>query len=109
MKEVDGIFTADPNKSRRAAAHHHPVRGRRARYGSEVIHPPHHGQCRRTRRPIRIKNVKNGDAGPSWCRIRMRPAADIAIAPSDGTHSAESKRPTAVTIKDRISVINVPF
>ncbi|EEY18061.1 aspartokinase [Verticillium alfalfae VaMs.102] len=89
-KEVDGIFTADPSKGAHGTT-------------STVIHanPPI---------PIRIKNVKN----PTGVGTIVVPDPVLAAghqiqrhAWSDPARLKKPKRPTAVTIKDKISVINV--
>lgn len=114
-KEVDGIFTADPSKVPTARLLSSITPSEAAEltfYGSEVIHHLTMDQVIRATPPIpiRIKNVKNprGNgtivipnpilaASHQLHRSRREPA-DPSKAP---------KRPTAVTIKDNISVINV--
>lgn len=114
-KEVDGIFTADPSKvpTARLLATITPAEAAELTfYGSEVIHHLTMDQVIHASPPIkiRIKNVKN----PRGNGTIIIP--DPVLAPGQLTHSRSSsalnmrktpKRPTAVTIKDKISVINV--
>jgi len=118
-KEVDGIFTADPSKVPTARLLQTITPSEAAEltfYGSEVIHHLTMDQVIRAEPPIRIriKNVKNprGDG-----TIILPDRKDPIITGGQLTHSRSSsainglqktpKRPTAVTIKDKISVINV--
>lgn len=114
-KEVDGIFTADPNKvpTARLLSTITPAEAAELTfYGSEVIHHLTMDQVIHASPPIRIriKNVKaprgNGtlvvpdpvlDMGTQILRTRS------FIQKSRKT----PRRPTAVTIKNQISVINV--
>ncbi|PQE22280.1 aspartate kinase protein [Rutstroemia sp. NJR-2017a WRK4] len=114
-KEVDGIFTADPSKVPTARLLSTITPSEAAEltfYGSEVIHHLTMDQVIRATPPIkiRIKNVKN----PRGNGTIILP--DRVAAPGHLTHTRSSsslslrktpKRPTAVTIKDKISVINV--
>ncbi|KAH8702635.1 aspartokinase [Talaromyces proteolyticus] len=121
-KEVDGIFTADPRKvptARLLPAITPAEAAELTFYGSEVIHPFTMEQVIRARIPIRIKNVMNpkgsgtvifpdslGDleriaAGEETKLIRTR-SSSVLSAQLQGP-----KRPTAVTIKHKILVINV--
>jgi aspartate kinase len=114
-KEVDGIFTADPTKVPTAKLVPTITPAEAAEltfYGSEVIHHLTMDQVIRATPPIkiRIKNVKN----PRGNGTIILP--DPVLAPVRLSHSRSSsslskkktpKRPTAVTIKDKISVINV--
>jgi aspartate kinase len=114
-KEVDGIFTADPSKVPTARLLSTITPSEAAEltfYGSEVIHHLTMDQVIRATPPIkiRIKNVKN----PRGNGTIILP--DRVTAPGHLTHTRSSsslslrktpKRPTAVTIKDKISVINV--
>lgn len=100
-KEVDGIFTADPRKVPSAKLVPSITPDEAAEltyYGSEVIHPFTMEQVIRARIPIRIKNVDN-------------PAGiGTIILPEDEANKADPARarlPTAVTIKDKIIVINI--
>lgn len=114
-KEVDGIFTADPSKVPTARLLPTITPSEAAEltfYGSEVIHHLTMDQVIHATPPIkiRIKNVKN----PRGNGTIILP--DPVLAPGQLHHSRSSsalqlrktpKRPTAVTIKDKISVINV--
>lgn len=119
-KEVDGIFTADPRKV--PTARLIPVitpeeAAELTYYGSEVIHPFTMEQVIRARIPIRIKNVENpcgegtiifpdtiarkGEDTPTYPPRHMR------LALTDSILQHRSKRPTAVTIKNSILVLNI--
>ncbi|KAK6950314.1 hypothetical protein Daesc_008640 [Daldinia eschscholtzii] len=132
-KEVDGIFTADPRKvpSARLLS---TVTAEEATeltyYGSEVIHPLTMDQIRDAGIPLRLKNVFK----PSGNGTIIYPSMDSsapnspASASSDGSESSsrvitplssfmlengyhgaqqERRKPTAVTVKDDILLINV--
>jgi aspartate kinase len=118
-KEVDGIFTADPTKVPTAQLLSSITPAEAAEltfYGSEVIHHLTMDQVIRAVPPIpiRIKNVCNPrgagtivipdpvlSAGQQIQRPGLQPPAALQ-------HERRTpKRPTAVTIKDKISVINV--
>ncbi|KAI4124221.1 MAG: hypothetical protein LQ338_004926 [Usnochroma carphineum] len=102
-KEVDGVFTADPRKvptARLLPTLTPHEAGELTFYGSEVIHNFTLQQCI-PRIPIRIKNV-------------LRPhSAGTIIQPDDSAKDADPykamrpKRPTAVTVKQQITVVNV--
>jgi len=114
-KEVDGIFTADPTKVPTARLIPTITPSEAAEltfYGSEVIHHLTMDQVIRATPPIqiRIKNVNN----PRGNGTIVLPDAKLSSAQLSHHRNASSlsprktpKRPTAVTIKDRISVINV--
>ncbi|KAH9932181.1 Aspartate/glutamate/uridylate kinase [Fomitopsis serialis] len=125
-KEVDGIFTADPRKV--PTARLIPIispeeAAELTYYGSEVVHPFTMEQVIRRRIPIRIKNVENPQGGGTVIHpdpdIDAAPYTEEAGIPIPGTstvfrpvgdlHAArdERKLPTAVTIKERIVVLNV--
>lgn len=114
-KEVDGIFTADPTKVPTARLLSSITPSEAAEltfYGSEVIHHLTMDQVIKADPPIqiRIKNVKNPrGAGTIVLPDPVQsPAQQIKRSrPSDPTMRRTPKRPTAVTIKDNISVINV--
>ncbi|GBE87347.1 Probable aspartokinase [Sparassis crispa] len=115
-KEVDGIFTADPRKV--PTARLIPIispeeAAELTYYGSEVVHPFTMEQVIRRKIPIRIKNVENPHGGGTV----IHPDADLdgpsfpdtapeALVRALGS-SYERKLPTAVTIKERIVVLNV--
>jgi aspartate kinase len=122
-KEVDGIFTADPRKV--PTARLIPVispdeAAELTYYGSEVVHPFTMEQAIRQKIPIRIKNVQNPLGGGTV----IHPDPDLELLQDDGPYEApvaipqslspsndelpRNKRlPTAVTIKERIVVLNV--
>ncbi|PBP23903.1 aspartate kinase [Diplocarpon rosae] len=114
-KEVDGIFTADPTKVPTARLLQTITPAEAAEltfYGSEVIHHLTMDQVMHATPPIqiRIKNVKN----PRGNGTIVLP--DVKLSSNRLLHSRNAstvslrvtpKRPTAVTIKDKISVINV--
>ncbi|KAL3427065.1 aspartate kinase [Phlyctema vagabunda] len=113
-KEVDGIFTADPTKVPTARLLQTITPAEAAEltfYGSEVIHHLTMDQVIHAKPPIRIriKNVKN----PRGNGTIVVPEP---VSPGQFLHNRTPsvpgfrkipKRPTAVTIKDKISVINV--
>jgi aspartate kinase len=114
-KEVDGIFTADPTKVPTARLLPTITPSEAAEltfYGSEVIHHLTMDQVIRATPPIqiRIKNVKK----PRGNGTIVLPDAKLSSTQLSHSRSSSAlslrktpKRPTAVTIKDKISVINV--
>ncbi|KAG1741522.1 Aspartate/glutamate/uridylate kinase [Suillus paluster] len=122
-KEVDGIFTADPRKV--PTARLIPIispdeAAELTYYGSEVVHPFTMEQVIRRKIPIRIKNVEN----PLGSGTVIHPDPDIEVPLDNGFRELpiatlldqslandelrRNKRlPTAVTIKERIVVLNV--
>ncbi|KAK3940811.1 Aspartate/glutamate/uridylate kinase [Diplogelasinospora grovesii] len=115
-KEVDGIFTADPTKVPTARLIPSITPSEAAEltfYGSEVIHHLTMDQVIKAQPPIpiRIKNVKNprGDGTIVKPDPLLAPGQQIQRPrqPSDPTLRVKPKRPTAVTIKDKISIINI--
>lgn len=115
-KEVDGIFTADPSKVPTARLLPSITPSEAAEltfYGSEVIHHLTMDQVVRAQPPIpiRIKNVKN----PRGTGTVVIPDPGLSAGhqlrrsrvPSEPRGVQPPKRPTAVTIKDHISVVNV--
>lgn len=115
-KEVDGIFTADPSKvpTARLLASITPSEAAELTfYGSEVIHHLTMDQVIKADPPIpvRIKNVKNprGDGTIVVPDSALAPGHELRRSrPSEVNLARKTpKRPTAVTIKDKISVINV--
>ncbi|KAK5107334.1 hypothetical protein LTR62_001389 [Meristemomyces frigidus] len=124
-KEVDGIFTADPRKVPTASLLESVTPAEAAEltfYGSEVIHPFTMDQVIKASIPIRIKNVMNPrnkgtvivpdpqDELSHQKRsglFRNRSTSYLLNHGADGTPSVRPKRPTAVTIKPSITVLNV--
>jgi aspartate kinase len=114
-KEVDGIFTADPTKVPTAKLLQNITPAEAAEltfYGSEVIHHLTMEQVIYAKPPIqiRIKNVNNPRGNgtivvPDPVLASSRPLLKERI--SSGPVKRTPKRPTAVTIKDKISVINI--
>ncbi len=123
-KEVDGIFTADPRKVSKARLLKSISPEEAAEltyYGSEVIHPFTMEQVIRASIPIRIKNafnpfgkgtliLPNGvseddhiDPGP----IAEHKMAESPTSPFPPIQGGSLKHPTAVTIKDNVTVVNV--
>lgn len=114
-KEVDGIFTADPTKvpTARLLASITPSEAAELTfYGSEVIHHLTMDQVIKADPPIpiRIKNVNNprGNGTIVVPDPVHSPTQQIKRSkPSDASLRKHPKRPTAVTIKNNITVINV--
>ncbi|KAF7717857.1 Aspartate kinase [Penicillium ucsense] len=116
-KEVDGIFTADPRKvpTARLLPTITPAEAAELTfYGSEVIHPFTMEQVIRAKIPIRIKNVMNPkNRGtvifPDSAELdRDTPGHDPRLFRTRSPSLMQKpKRPTAVTIKHKILVINV--
>lgn len=118
-KEVDGVFTADPRKVPTARLLKTVTPAEAAEltfYGSEVIHPFTMDQVIRASIPIRIKNVMNPCSDGTV--IYPDPADTVAAKPPPGLFRNRSvssvlrtaqqpKRPTAVTVKAHITVLNV--
>jgi aspartate kinase len=127
-KEVDGIFTADPRKVPTARLLDSVTPAEAAEltfYGSEVIHPFTMDQVIRASIPIRIKNVMNPRGNGTIVRpdptetpgvinnnnlrkgfFRSRSLSYLLAKSSSGA-GKQPKRPTAVTIKRGITVLNV--
>ncbi|KAK5798550.1 hypothetical protein VI817_004840 [Penicillium citrinum] len=116
-KEVDGIFTADPRKvptARLLPAITPSEAAELTFYGSEVIHPFTMEQVIRAKIPIRIKNVMNPrNKGTiifpdSPAELERTPGHDPRLFRTRSPSLMQKpKRPTAVTIKHKILVINV--
>ncbi|EXM35778.1 aspartate kinase [Fusarium oxysporum f. sp. vasinfectum 25433] len=114
-KEVDGIFSADPSKVPTARLLSSITPSEAAEltfYGSEVIHHLTMDQVIRAEPPIpiRIKNVKNPRGNGTIVvpdRILSASHQLTRDSPKPQAEHKKPKRPTAVTIKDHISVINV--
>ncbi|KAH7924381.1 aspartate kinase [Leucogyrophana mollusca] len=126
-KEVDGIFTADPRKV--PTARLIPIispdeAAELTYYGSEVVHPFTMEQVIRRNIPIRIKNVENPMGGGTVIHpdpdlepphggipalpepVPLAMLQELSAAAADEAH--RSKRlPTAVTIKERIVIMNI--
>lgn len=115
-KEVDGIFTADPRKvpTARLLPSVSPSEAAELTfYGSEVIHPFTMEQVIRARIPIRIKNVMNPRNNGTLIVPEVEETT-VTKVPLFRTRSSLNlssantpKRPTAVTIKRNIVVLNV--
>lgn len=125
-KEVDGIFTADPRKVPTARLLSSVTPSEAAEltfYGSEVIHPFTMEQVIRARIPIRIKNVINPrNKGTVIFPDATDDLSSGTLTPTQGTRLFRTrssarlprkaqpqrpKRPTAVTIKHNIVILNV--
>lgn len=119
-KEVDGIFTADPRKVEKAmllSSISPEEAAELTYYGSEVIHPFTMEQVIRAKIPIRIKNTFNPPAeGTVIVPENWRPPRHaIAFLDRDSSSSRscdspispDPKKPTAVTVKNNIIVLNV--
>jgi aspartate kinase len=120
-KEVDGIFTADPRKvpTARLIPQISPAEAAELTfYGSEVIHPSTMDQVIRARIPIRIKNVMNPRGGGTIIYPDSPSELDSTLSGHDpklfrarsSSHLMDRrkpKRPTAVTMKHKILVMNI--
>lgn len=123
-KEVDGIFTADPSKVPTASLLSSITPSEAAEltfYGSEVIHHLTMDQVIHADPPIpiRIKNVNNPRGNGTVVVPRPTPPPPRRRGGGSNNHyhqrslsgstspSQRPKRPTAVTIKDHISIINI--
>lgn len=102
-KEVSGIYTADPGKistAQRLKIIHPSEANELTFYGSEVVHHHTIDLCMPKTGPkryIRIKNVNDpGDSGTL-----------ITDEVRDPKYPQRVKRPTAVTVKRAITVVNV--
>ncbi|KAI1393737.1 aspartate kinase [Hypoxylon trugodes] len=132
-KEVDGIFTADPRKvpsARLLSTVTDEEATELTYYGSEVIHPLTMDQIREACIPLRLKNVfkplghgtiiypsttNNTPISPASTSSDESDSSSPRITPlssfmlKNGYHGTEQerRRPTAVTVKDDILLINV--
>lgn len=135
-KEVDGIFTADPRKVPTARLLDSVTPSEAAEltfYGSEVIHPFTMQQVIRASIPIRIKNVmnprnkgtfifpepatafQNSPFGSPSLQGSQRSISSSRILTIKRASSSNNiypsrqrvKRPTAVTVKHKIVILNV--
>lgn len=116
-KEVDGIFTADPRKVANARLLDSVTPSEASEltfYGSEVIHPFTMDQVVQALIPIRIKNVMNPKNKGTIVlpdpedelRVR-RPGLFRGRSSSNLLNQEKARRPTAVTTKRGITVLNV--
>merc|ERR1712224_434440 len=113
---VDGIFTADPTKVPTASLLTSITPSEAAEltfYGSEVIHHLTMDQVIHAEPPIpiRIKNVNNPRGNgtlvvPRPQQARKQHTREPSLL-TPGSPPRPPKRPTAVTIKDNISIINI--
>ncbi|KAF9652578.1 aspartate kinase [Thelephora ganbajun] len=122
-KEVDGIFTADPRKvlTARVIPIISPEEAAELTYyGSEVMHPFTMEQVIRKKIPIRIKNVENPrglgtvihpnsdlDASETGEILLPEPVSLDKLDYLQMVDQGHKKLPTAVTIKERIVILNV--
>ncbi|RCH85891.1 Aspartokinase, partial [Rhizopus stolonifer] len=119
-KEVDGIFTADPRKV--STARLLPIitpeeAAELTYYGSEVIHPFTMEQVIEANIPIRIKNVENPSGSGTIIfpdktskasnGYATPPPTPAFLAQNGYNQDLSRKHPTAVTVKDRICVLNI--
>ena len=126
LKEVEGIYSADPRKVPTARLLSTITPSEAAEltfYGSEVIHPFTMEQVIRESIPIRIRNVTNpGGTGTTILpdsmnasittnttspRLPTPPSFRSQKTGNSSPIASRVKRPTAVTVKSRILVINV--
>lgn len=125
-KEVDGIFTADPRKvptARLVPVVSPEEAAELTYYGSEVVHPFTMEQVIRRSIPIRIKNVKNPGGGGTVIHpdadknhefgrdqpLRLINGGSIDISSLDALPpvAAQPLLPTAATIKEYVTVLNI--
>ena len=131
-KEVDGIFSADPRRvpTAKLLSEISPEEASELTfYGSEVIHPFTMHQAISSRIPLRIRNVNNPmgqgtkvvpensaapynvDGSPGFRSPGHRPNGSLSFRPHSSCGKRHggirAKRPTAVTIKNNIMVMNV--
>ncbi|KAI1743502.1 aspartate kinase [Xylaria scruposa] len=122
-KEVDGIFTADPRKIPSAQLLPSVTADEATEltyYGSEVIHPLTMDQIREANICLRLKNVFKPhaegtliDPNSTSSTLEIGQARKVISPPGVllkndfSVGRFERRRPTAVTVKDDILVINV--
>lgn len=117
-KEVDGIFTADPHKVAKARLLQSITPEEAAEltyYGSEVIHPFTMDQVIRASIPIRILNAFKSEGYEILIFYYFRLGTLIlpdnlsldTLQVSSPLPSPTLKHPTAVTIKDNVTILNV--
>ncbi|MBF0287636.1 MAG: aspartate kinase [SAR324 cluster bacterium] len=102
-KEVDGIFTADPNKVPGAHVLDYIFPNEAAEltyFGSEVLHPFTMECTTAAKVPVRIKNT----FAPQKPGTVIIPKKEL---PSSAPQRSSDKKATAVTTKNKISVINI--
>lgn len=126
LKEVEGIYSADPRRVPTARLLSTITPSEAAEltfYGSEVIHPFTMEQVIRESIPIRIRNVTNPSGTGTTIlpdsinasslthitsqRLPTPPAFRSRKSGIGSTLTNRAKRPTAVTVKNRILVINL--
>ena len=122
LKEVDGIFTADPRKvpTARLLPSITPAEAAELTFwGSEVVHSFVLEQVIRARIPVRVKNVVNPKSPgtiifPDSVAELDKAASGTGInglirsrSSTMVTSPRGPKRPTAISIKQKIMVINV--
>lgn len=103
-KEVDGIFSADPNKvpNAKVLAHIFPIEAAELTYfGSEVLHPFTMECAMANSVPVRIKNTFHPER-PGTVILPENPTAE-----SLKQHRSFGKTAVAVTTKGEISIINI--
>lgn len=106
-KEVDGIFSADPRKVKNAKLIPVVTPDEAAEltyYGSEVIHPFTMEQVINAKIPIRIKNVENPKGNGT---VIYPDSVSAQNSKLDLPSFNVDKKPTAVTAKHDIVVLNV--
>ncbi|KAF2637739.1 aspartate kinase [Massarina eburnea CBS 473.64] len=126
-KEVDGIFTADPRKIKAArllATVTSEEAAELTYYGSEVIHPLTMAQIDVAGIPLRLKNVMNPEGSGTMIfpseNARSSEGSDGEVEKGRGIEKAlfmkkhgyygphsSRRRPTAVTSKSDICVLNI--
>ncbi|KAL7773000.1 hypothetical protein CFE70_002964 [Pyrenophora teres f. teres 0-1] len=116
-KEVDGVFTADPLKVPTARLLKTVTPAEAAEltfYGSKVIHPFTMDQVIRAGIPVRIKNVMNPRSvgtviypDPADTISSKNPPVLFRNHSALSVLSAQPKRPTAITVKSQITVLNI--
>lgn len=108
-KEVDGIFTADPRKvpSAKLLSFISPDEAAELTYyGSEVIHPFTMDQVIRKGIPIRIKNTFKPET-PGTMIMPEFVEREHELSTASASDSSTKRHPTAVTIKDNVTILNI--
>jgi aspartate kinase len=117
-KEIDGIFTADPRKAPTARLLPSITPSEAAEltfYGSEVINSVAMQQVVRAEIPIRVLNVMKPSgqgtmiAATKTVKVSKRPGFTLTRGKSlaDLTILEVSKKPTAVTVKRSVVLLNI--